>query len=315
MTSRSEDGCSRISLYMKCLWPPLSIVPASQETMCEPRLTARLAGSKVWQPSRVSTAESPSASRTTVCVCATTAAASEVTKCSSFGPMPRRSGLPLRAATIFPGSRALTTAIPYVPSILARAPATASSRESHSRKARSMRWTSTSVSVSLRKTYPRSRSRGRWRAALSMMPLWTRAMSRAGETCGCAFAWFGTPCVAQRVCAIPHEPSGKRPFSASSSFAIFPGRFSTASPPPASTTASPAESYPRYSSRLRPSSRIGPARRGPTYPMIPHISEPAHGPARAPATHVHPGPPRCHPAPCAPGPPALPRTPGPALRR
>jgi hypothetical protein len=38
-----------------------------------------------------------------------------------------------------------------------------------------------------------------------------------------------------------------------------------------SCTASPAESYPRYSSLRRPSTRMGVAARGPTYPTIPHM--------------------------------------------
>src|SRR5271156_4902814 len=42
---------------------------------------------------------------------------------------------------------------------------------------------------------------------------------------------------------------------------------------PFSTVATPAESYPRYSSRRKPSSRIGVASALPIYPIIPHISK------------------------------------------
>src|ERR1035437_2290366 len=41
---------------------------------------------------------------------------------------------------------------------------------------------------------------------------------------------------------------------------------------PSCTTATPAESYPRYSSRRSPSMRIGTTSLGPIYPMIPHIA-------------------------------------------
>src|SRR5439155_14317720 len=37
-------------------------------------------------------------------------------------------------------------------------------------------------------------------------------------------------------------------------------------------TATPAESYPRYSSRLNPSTSTDAASLGPTYPTIPHIA-------------------------------------------
>ena len=54
-----------------------------------------------------------------------------------------------------------------------------------------------------------SRRSGRWRPALSMIPLWTTAMSSDGERWGWAFARLGGPWVAQRVCAIPQLPAGK----------------------------------------------------------------------------------------------------------
>jgi hypothetical protein len=51
----------------------------------------------------------------------------------------------------------------------------------------------------------------------SMMPLCTRAML-ATDRCGCALTVLGTPCVAQRVCAMPQSPaSGVASSSASRS--------------------------------------------------------------------------------------------------
>src|SRR2546426_6273310 len=45
------------------------------------------------------------------------------------------------------------------------------------------------------------------------------------------------------------------------------------SPPPPLSTATPAESYPRYSKRLKPSTRTETASLGPTYPTIPHTAQ------------------------------------------
>jgi hypothetical protein len=52
---------------------------------------------------------------------------------------------------------------------------------------------------------------------------------------------FGSPCVAQRVCAMPVTAEGLCFCSRSSSFLILPAAFSTSSPLPLST-AMPAES-------------------------------------------------------------------------
>ena len=92
------------------------------------------------------------------------------------------------------------------------------------------------------------------------------------ETCGCAFVWLGSPCVAQRVCPIPQVPFSALPLSV---FSIRldrrPFAFTTCARSSPSRTASPAESYPLYSSLDRPSSRIGAACRFPVKPTIPHI--------------------------------------------
>src|SRR3989454_5810546 len=45
------------------------------------------------------------------------------------------------------------------------------------------------------------------------------------------------------------------------------------SPPPPLSTATPAESYPRYSKRLKPSTKTETASLGPTYPTIPHTAQ------------------------------------------
>src|SRR5919204_348175 len=74
--------------------------------------------------------------------------------CISPSPMPRISGLPLRATTIRSGKSRSMTAMPYVPSIRRRLASTLSSRVSPS--ACSIRCASTSVSVSERSLTPAS---------------------------------------------------------------------------------------------------------------------------------------------------------------
>ena len=100
-----------------------------------------------------------------------------------------------------------------------------------------------------------------------MIPLWASAILPVQSTCGWAFTFDGGPWVAHRVCAKPVEPfiAG----SWASRFAMNPLSFMTCRPLP--MIATPALSYPRYSSRLRPSNRMGNAFRRPAYPTIPHI--------------------------------------------
>src|SRR6267143_3299639 len=71
-----------------------------------------------------------------------------------------------------------------------------------------------------------------------------------------------------------------------SRFASLPAlrRKSTA---PLRTTATPAESYPRYSSRRSPSMRTGTTSLGPIYPMIPHIFANLAGPHPRSPTRSH----------------------------
>ena len=80
------------------------------------------------------------------------------------------------------------------------------------------------------------------------------------DTCGCAFVWLGSPCVAQRVCPIPQVPFKDFPESVFSIKLLSrPLDFTTSASFSPSRTASPAESYPLYSSLASPSSRIGAA--------------------------------------------------------
>src|SRR5262249_16849671 len=88
----------------------------------------------------------------------------------------------------------------------------------------------------------------------------------------CAWAWpsFGPRGPAHLVWARPGPPSnragGRAPRPATRVLALC-----TRSPPERLTTASPAESYPRYSSWASPSSRMGTQSRLPTCATIPHI--------------------------------------------
>ncbi len=95
-----------------------------------------------------------------------------------------------------------------------------------------------------------------------MMPLCTSATVPPQSVWGWAFFTFGAPCVAQRVWASAVVPAGSVAPSSFSSAAIFPAVLNT-SMRPSLTTASPAESYPRYSSRFSPSSTSAAAGRAP----------------------------------------------------
>src|SRR5512138_3822766 len=103
-----------------------------------------------------------------------------------------------------------------------------------------------------------------------MMPLCTTTRSPLQSRWGWAFCSEGRPWVAHRVWPIPVGPGRGEAASAFSSAAIFPTLRQSPSFPPAAT-ATPAESYPRYSSRRSPSSRISAASRRPTYPTMPHM--------------------------------------------
>src|SRR5574337_2088109 len=106
-----------------------------------------------------------------------------------------------------------------------------------------------------------------------MMPLWTTTRSPVQSLWGWAFSSVGRPWVAHRVWPSPTSPEKSRPHSTFSSSLIFPTlRWTTIRS--CWRIARPAESYPRYSSRLSPSRRTGTTFLCPTYPTIPHIALP-----------------------------------------
>src|SRR5690242_20444807 len=85
---------------------------------------------------------------------------------------------------------------------------------------------------------------------------------------------FGSPCVAHLVWPMPGPPLNRAgrldPRPATRVLALC-----TRSPPDRFATASPAESYPRYSSWASPSSRMGTQSRLPTCATIPHTCPPS----------------------------------------
>ena len=87
-----------------------------------------------------------------------------------------------------------------------------------------------------------------------MIPLWMIATLPSMLECGCAFTSLGTPFVAQRVCPIATVASGNGSDSISATRLLRrPAFFLTRTRSmPGATSATPAESYPRYSSRSKP---------------------------------------------------------------
>ena len=82
----------------------------------------------------------------------------------------------------------------------------------------------------------------------------------APDTCGWALRSLGRPWVAQRVWPMPVVPAKEpRPSAsrAASRLASLPSFFSTRVAPAPSSTATPEESYPRYSIRRRASTTTG----------------------------------------------------------
>ncbi len=137
----------------------------------------------------------------------------------------------------------------------------------------------TSVSVSDSNVTPLCSSSSLSSAKFSMMPLWMTASFPPSARCGWAFWSVGPPCVAHRVCPIPVNDAGNgSASSAAVRLASFPDFFRDDIDPSA-TTAMPAESYPRYSRRRRPSRTTSKALcpaftrplAWPTYPTIPHM--------------------------------------------
>ena len=126
------------------------------------------------------------------------------------------------------------------------------------------------MSVSLANTTPSAISFARSSSAFSTMPLWTTAIRPAASVCGWALRSLGSPWVAQRVWAIPTLPGpGSSPIAARRS-STRPTAF-VVRRALRWATAIPAESYPRYSRRASPSTRILDAGRVPTYPTMPHM--------------------------------------------
>src|SRR5439155_3932549 len=88
--------------------------------------------------------------------------------------------------------------------------------------------------------------------------------------CGCAFSSDGLPCVAQRVWPMPVAPfviDSPRRFSRFDSLPLA----RTTDRPLSPRTATPAESYPRYSSFRSPSTSRPAHCSSPTYPTMPHM--------------------------------------------
>src|ERR1035437_4929097 len=105
------------------------------------------------------------------------------------------------------------------------------------------------------------------------MPLCTTTILPVQSRWGCAFSSVGRPCVAQRVCPMPYVPWSGLWRMTSSRLRSLPSARRSCSPSPSPATAIPAESYPRYSSRRKPSMMIGTTLFLPTYPTMPHIKK------------------------------------------
>ena len=83
----------------------------------------------------------------------------------------------------------------------------------------------------------------------------------------------GAPWVAHRVWPMPTVPGRVTPPSKMPSSTLKRPLDLTTRRPPSLYTATPAESYPRYSSFCRPDSRMGAAWSPPIYPTMPHIDD------------------------------------------
>ena len=187
---------------------------------------------------------------------------------------PSTSGVRRRAATIVSGSSAWTTAMENAPRTRRSMDRVAAASDAPPAISCSMRWAITSVSVAEAMVWPDASSSARSSAWFSMIPLWIRARRPLQSVWGCAFSGVGLPWVAQRVCprAARLGPAGAAPTSSPS--------LATESVPPAArsrqtasptTRATPAESYPRYSSWCSAPSSRGRASASPVTPMMPHM--------------------------------------------
>ncbi len=260
--SRIAAGCSSISLRMNVSYPPFWARATSQSTVIGCGWRGAPSRSVNDAPSRRTSTTMPSSSGITVVVRSSTAGMSEASIVSP-SPTPTISGDDTFTPTSTSGSSREQTTSEYAPSSSRTAPRTASGSDRPSRSISSMRWATHSVSVSETRVWPSFSRRARSAWKFSMMPLWITATRPAQSRCGWALRSVGAPWVAQRVWPMPTAPPGMpSASSAASSSASLPARFTTPSPP--SITATPAESYPRYSSRRRPSRTIGSASSGPT---------------------------------------------------
>ena len=191
---------------------------------------------------------SSSASR----VCPMKAATSDPRKFSP-SPRPTTSGLLRRAPTTTPGWSACTASSVKAPSRPLTTWRIASVRSPAVSYARASSWATTSVSVSDRNVTPSACRPDLSAWKFSMMPLWISAsLPSSPPRWGWALASVGPPWVAQRVCPMPVlEPGIGSASIAAVRLASLPARLRVATWVP-STSATPAESYPRYSSRAQP---------------------------------------------------------------
>src|SRR5690242_10144254 len=199
-------------------------------------------------------------------------AATSLPRKFSPSPSPTTSGELRRAPTTVSVSSACTATSVNAPSSRRHTRRIASARSCPDGSYSSdSRCATTSVSVSERSSCPRASSSSRSDAKFSMIPLWMMATRESSSRCGCALRSFGAPCVAQRVWPMP-TVLGDIGCSAStfSRFPSLPARLRV-SRCPSETTATPAESYPRYSRRRSPSTTTSSACLSPTYPTMPHM--------------------------------------------
>ena len=211
-------------------------------------------------PSRSITTTVPSSSGTTLVVRPSTAGMSDA-RIVSPDPIPRRAATrraPRRAGRARPrASRRARTPRP------APGPSHGRHRPDLPRTAPRSGARRPPVSVSEARRWPSFSRRARRTWKFSTIPLWMTAMRPVQSTWGWALASVGAPWVAHLVCPMATVPvSGGCESSSCSSRSSRPARRRTESPP--SATATPAESYPRYSKRRNPSKTMGRAGSEPT---------------------------------------------------
>ncbi len=175
-------------------------------------------------------------------------------------------------------SRASSTTIAHEPRSCAVAICTASTRSGSTSRARSTRCPITSESTSDRNTCPCRSSVVRRVAAFSTVPLCTTLIRPEQSACGCAFSSRTDPQVAQRVCPIPTPvaassgvPTVARAARSARRSATRETDRTVAIRPAAVRSATPTESWPRYSIRSSPSSRKGVTSSLTRAAMMPHI--------------------------------------------